>query len=150
MPQSLSKVYIHLVFSTKNQKTLIDPDIELELYPYMAKVFRECDSPLLAINGHWNHIHNLFYLSRKHSMSEVVGMVKRSSSKWIKSKGRGYLGFYWQNGYGAFSIGRSHIDLVKNYISNQKIHHRKASYQAEYINLLKKYNIDYDERYVWD
>ena len=150
MPQSLAKVYVHLVFSTKNQVNIIDPDIENELHPYMAKLFRECDSPSITINSTSNHIHNLFLLSRKFTISQVVEKVKKTSSKWIKTKGDQYKSFYWQNGYGAFSISQTHIDAVKKYISNQKQHHKKTSFKEEYIKLLEKYRIEYDERYVWD
>ena len=150
MPQSLSKLYVHLVFSTKHQQKLIDPGIEQELHPYMAKLFRECDSPSLAINSHWNHIHNFFLLSRKFTISQIVEIVKKASSKWIKTKGKKYHAFYWQNGYGAFSVSDSHINAVKNYISIQKQHHQVKSFKDEYIALLKEYNIDYDERYLWE
>jgi REP element-mobilizing transposase RayT len=150
MPQSLAKVNIHLVFSTKKQVKIIDPDIEIELYPYMAKLFRECDSPALIINGTENHLHSLFLLSRKFTISQVVEKVKKTSSKWIKTKGEKYKSFFWQNGYGAFSISQSHVEIVRNYISNQKPHHRQVTFQEEYIRLLKKYEIEYDERYVWD
>jgi REP element-mobilizing transposase RayT len=150
MPQSLSKVYIHLVFSTKNQIEIIDPDIEKELYPYMATLFRECDSPAIIINGVSNHVHNLFLLSRKFAISQVVENVKKKSSKWIKTKGERYKSFYWQNGYGTFSVSRTHVDVVKKYILNQKSHHAKTSFQGEYRKLLDKYKIKYDERYVWD
>jgi len=148
--QSLAKVYVHLVFSTKNQREIIDADIEKELHPYMAKLFRECDSPSIIINGASNHIHNLFLLSRKFTISQVVEKVKKTSSKWIKTKGKQYKSFYWQNGYGAFSISQSHVDVVKKYISDQKPHHTKTSFKDEYIKLLQKYGIEYDERYVWD
>ena len=150
MPQSLTKVYVHLVFSTKNQINIINPDIENELHPYMAKLFRECDSPSIIINNTPNHIHNLFLLSRKFTISQVVEKVKKTSSKWIKTKGDHYKSFYWQNGYGAFSISQSHVDSVKKYISNQKLHHNMTSFKEEYIKLLEKYGIEYDERYVWD
>ena len=150
MPQSLSKVYVHLVFSTKKQVNIIDADIENELHRYMAKLFRECDSPGIIINSTSNHIHNLFLLSRKFTISQVVEKGKKTSSKWIKTKGELYKSFYWQNGYGTFSISQSHVDVVKKYISNQKQHHKKISFKEEYIKLLEKYGIEYDERYVWD
>ena len=150
MPQSLAKVYIHLVFSTKKQTEIIDPDIETELYPYMAKLFSECNSPCIVINGTSNHIHCLFVLSRKFTISQVVEKVKKTSSKWIKTKDAKYKSFYWQNGYGAFSISQSHVDFVKKYIANQKQHHAKSNFRQEFIKLLKKYNVEYDERYMWD
>ena len=150
MPQSLAKIFVHLVFSTKHRQSLIDPEIETELFPYMAKVFRECDSPSLTINGTEDHIHALFLLSRKVPVCDVVEEVKKSTSKWIKTKGSKYSNFYWQNGYGAFSIGQSNIDALKHYIARQKVHHRRKTFKEEYLQLLKKYEMEYDERYVWD
>ena len=150
MPQSLSKVYLHAVFSTKYRKELINPSIENELYPYMAKIFRECDSPSLIINGTRNHIHILFAQSRKVAICKIIEDIKKSSSKWIKTKGPEYRDFYWQSGYGVFSVGWSNLDIVRKYIANQKQHHQKRSFKSEYIQLLTKYNVEYDERYVWD
>ncbi len=150
MPQSLAKIYIHLVFSTKNRVRMIDEEIEAELFPYMAKVFRENDSPSLAINAAENHVHSLFLLSRKVALCDVIEEVKKSSSKWIKTKGERYRKFYWQNGYGAFSVSQSNLDVVKRYIARQKVHHRKISFKEEYLEFLDKYQVEYDERYVWD
>ncbi|MBD3374708.1 IS200/IS605 family transposase [candidate division KSB1 bacterium] len=150
MPQSLGKLYTHLVFSTKHQQDMINTDIENELYPYMFHIFREFDSPCLAMNGAPNHLHCLFLLSRKEPLCKVVEYVKKRSSKWIKSKGEKYKDFYWQNGYGAFSISGSHVSTVKMYIAKQKQHHAKNSFQEEYIKLLKRYEIEYDERYIWE
>ena len=150
MPQSLSKVYLHAVFSTKFRKELIDPGIENELYAYMAKILRECDSPSLIINGTRNHIHILFAQSRKVTICKIIEDVKKSSSKWIKIKGPEYRDFYWQGGYGIFSVGWSSLEIVRKYIANQKQHHQQRSFENEYIQLLTKYNVEYDERYVWD
>jgi REP element-mobilizing transposase RayT len=97
-----------------------------------------------------DHVHLLFRLGRKRSLAEIVEEVKKSSSKWIKTKGPQYKDFYWQSGYGAFSIGQSGIDALKAYIANQKEHHRKKTFQEEFREFLAKYQIEYDERYVWD
>ena len=150
MPQSLSSVLVHLVFSTKRRQPLIDPAIETELHPYFATVFRACDSPSLTINGTADHVHALFVLARTERLCDVVEEVKKRSSKWIKTKGAAYAGFEWQAGYGAFSIGQSNVDALKRYIANQKQHHRKMTYQDELRKLLAKYRVEYDERYVWD
>lgn len=150
MPQSLASILVHLVFSTKNRQRLIRPEIEVELFPYLATVFRNLDSPTLAINGTDDHVHILFRLSRKKAVAEVVEEIKTSSSHWIKAKGKEYEEFYWQNGYGAFSIGESGVEALKAYVANQKAHHRRRSFQEEYRALLAKYHIDFDERYVWD
>jgi REP element-mobilizing transposase RayT len=150
MPQSLSSILIHLVFSTKNREPFITPTIEPELHPYMATIFREHNSPSLIINGTTDHIHALFALSRTITIADLVEEVKTGSSKWIKTKGREFRNFHWQKGYGAFSIGQSDVEQVKRYISNQKQHHLRVTFQDEYREFLKRYAIEFDERYVWD
>jgi len=116
----------------------------------MAKIFRELKSPSLAINGTSDHIHALFVLGRVMKIADLVEEVKKESSKWIKTKGGIFRSFYWQKGYGAFSIGQSNVVALKRYIANQKRHHRKVTFQNEYRKFLKAYEIQYDERYVWD
>jgi putative transposase len=150
MPQSLSSILIHLVFSTKNREPFIKPIIEKELPPYMARIFRALKSPSLAIDGTADHLHILFSLSRVIKIADLVEEVKTESSKWIKTKGREFKNFHWQNGYGAFSIGQSQVAILKRYIARQKIHHQRVTFQDEYRKFLKSYGIDYDERYVWD
>jgi REP-associated tyrosine transposase len=150
MPQSLSSVLIHLVFSTKNRELFITAAIETELHPYMASIFRDHDSPSLVIDGTADHIHALFVLGRKITIADLVEQVKTGSSKWIKTKGQEFRNFHWQRGYGAFSIGQSNVTELKRYIRNQKQHHRRIGFQDEYRKFLKRYEIDFDERYVWD
>jgi REP element-mobilizing transposase RayT len=150
MPQSLCSVLVHLIFSTKHRQPLITAELEQELYPYMATVLRECDSPALIINGTVDHVHILLSLARTQTIADVVEEVKKRSSKWAKSKGNEFAEFQWQAGYGAFSIGESMVEAVRRYISKQKEHHRRQSYQDEFREFLAKYRIEYDERYVWD
>ncbi|HJZ82719.1 MAG TPA: IS200/IS605 family transposase [Pyrinomonadaceae bacterium] len=150
MPQSLSSILIHLVFSTKNREPFITPAIEAELHPYMAKIFREHNSPSLIINGTADHIHALFALGRTIAIADLVEELKTGSSKWIKTKGREFRNFHWQRGYGAFAIGQSSVAELKSYIINQKQHHRRISFQDEFRKFLRLYDIDFDERYVWD
>ncbi len=150
MPQSLAAVYVHLIFSTKNRQPLIQPEIEEELRRYLAGILRNLDSPMICANGTADHIHILIRLGRKHSLADIVEEIKKSSSKWIKTKGPAFRDFYWQNGYGAFSIGQSGIDGLKEYLANQKEHHRQKSFQDEFREFLDKYQLEYDERYVWD
>jgi putative transposase len=150
MPQSLSSVLIHLIFSTKDREPFITPAIETELHPYMAKVFRELKSPTLAINGTTDHVHILFALGRVVTIADLVQEIKTESSKWIKTKGPELRNFHWQKGYGAFSIGQSSVAEVKRYIHNQKEHHRRITFQDELRKFLEAYEIEYDERYVWD
>jgi putative transposase len=150
MAQSLSSILIHLIFSTKNREPFIKPAIETELHPYLASIFRDYKSPSLIIDGTTNHIHALFTLSRTISVADLVEELKSSSSKWIKSRGSEFMNLYWQRGYGAFSIGQSNVATVKRYIRNQKQHHKRLSFQDEYRQFLKLYEIDFDEKYVWD
>ncbi len=150
MPQSLSSILIHLIFSTKNREPFISPEIETELYPYMASIFKAIKSPALIINGTSDHLHTLFSLSRVITIANLVEEVKTESSKWIKTKGTEFRDFHWQNGYGAFSIGQSQVPSVKRYIERQKEHHRRITFQDEYRKFLKLYRVDYDERYVVD
>jgi putative transposase len=150
MPQSLSSILIHLVFSTKNREPFITPAIEPELHPYMARIFRALKSPSLAIDGTADHVHILFSLGRVIKVAELVEEVKTESSKWIKTKGQDFRNFHWQRGYGAFSIGQSNVAEVTRYIRSQKQHHRRVTFQDEYRKFLERYEIDYDERYVWD
>lgn len=150
MPQSLSSILVHLVFSTKNRQPFLTPEIETELHPYLATVFRTSGCPTLAINGTIDHLHILFSLSRTVTIAEMVEEAKTSSSRWIKGKGSQFRSFHWQSGYGAFSIGQSQVAAVVKYIANQKIRHRRQDFKDELRQLLAKYQILYDERYVWD
>ena len=150
MPQSLSRLLPHLVFSTKNREALISPELESELHPYLVGILNNIDCPSLQVGGTSDHVHLFFGLARTRSMAEVVEVVKTSSSKWIKTKGARYGGFHWQAGYGAFSVSQSEVEIVVSYIRNQEKHHRKTSFQEEYRQLLERYQISYNERYVWD
>jgi len=148
--QSLSSVLVHLVFSTKDREPFITPNIEGELHPYMATIFRNSKSPSLAIDGTNDHVHILFSLARVVTIADVVEEVKTSTSKWIKTKGREFRNFHWQRGYGAFSIGQSNVASVKRYLEHQKEHQRRVTFQDEYRKFLKAYGINYDEKYVWE
>jgi putative transposase len=150
MPQSLSSILIHLIFSTKSREPFLTCEIDAELYPYMASIFKAMKSPALIINGTSDHIHTLFSLSRVVTIASLVEEVKTESSKWIKTKGKQFRNFHWQSGYGAFSIGQSQVPTVRRYITRQKQHHRRVSFQDEYRKFLNVYGVEYDERYVWD
>lgn len=150
MAQSLSKILIHLVFSTKNRERLLTDDVRVELHPYMNKILVEMDSPAIAIGSVEDHIHILFRLSKNHAVCKVIEEAKTSSSKWIKTKGTLFSNFHWQNGYGAFSVSQSNVEEVQAYIGDQKEHHRTKTFQEEFRAFLKKYEVDFDERYVWD
>ena len=150
MPQSLSSILIHLIFSTKNREPSLSPEIDAELYPYIASIFKAMKSPALIIDGASDHLHTLFSLSRVVTIADLVEGVKTESSKWIKTKGQEFRNFHWQNGYGAFSISQSEVATVKRYIRRQKEHHRRVTFQDEYRRFLAAYEVEYDERYVWD
>ncbi len=116
MPQSLAKIYIHLIFSTKNREPLLGDAVRPDLHSYLGGVLRDLDSPAVEINSEPDHAHVLFLLSRTHSVSDVVGQLKRGSSEWLKTKGDVYVAFHWQTGYGAFSVSRSGVNEVRAYI----------------------------------
>lgn len=150
MGQSLVKNYIHIVFSTKNREPLIKESVETELYTYLGGICKNLECQPIKIGGYNDHVHILCMLSRKIALMKLVEKVKSHSSKWIKTKGNDYKNFYWQDGYGGFSVNPSDVEVVTKYIINQKEHHRKKTYQDEFRAILKKFDIEYDERYVWD
>jgi len=150
MPQSLSKILVHIIFSTKNRQSLLPEKIRPELYSYLASVLQRCESPALKIGGIADHVHILCSLSKNYALAKIVEEFKKSSSKWLKTKGAEFQSFFWQNGYGVFSVSQSDIDVVIRYIEKQEEHHRVMTFQEEYRKFLEKYRVPYDERYVWD
>ncbi len=150
MPQSLFKMLAHIVFSTKNRADLIVPEIENDLFGYMHGIVENNSSKLIIANGTTNHVHLLVSLPKKIDIPELIGDIKRGSSSWIKKQSTRFDDFYWQKGYGAFSIGQSQVEVLTNYIKRQKVHHAKQDFKDEFRALLKKYEIDFDEKYVWD
>jgi putative transposase len=150
MPQSLAKIYIHLVFSTKNREPLLADTVRSALHAYMGGILRDLDSPAIEINSEPDHAHVLFVLSRTHAMSDVVGQVKRGSSAWLKTMGQDFATFHWQNGYGAFSVSQSRLKDVRDYIRLQHEHHKLVSFQDEFRAFLRRHKITFDERYVWE
>ncbi len=150
MAQTLVSLYVHVIFSTKNRANLITPEIEPDLFSYIGGILNNNKSKLLAANGTADHIHLLVSLYKNLGLSELVGDIKRDSSVWIKKQDSQFDKFYWQDGYGAFSIGHSQIKNVKNYIANQKIKHKETDFKNEFRGFLRKYEMEYDELYVWD
>lgn len=150
MGQSLVKNYIHIVFSTKHRKPLIHQPVETELHSYLGGVCNKLGCQVLIVGGFTDHIHILCMLSKKIALMKLLEELKSHSSKWIKTKGDDYTNFYWQDGYGAFSVNPAEVEIVINYIANQKDHHGKKTFQDEFRAFLKKYEVEYDERYVWD
>jgi putative transposase len=151
MPQSLAKVLIHTVFSTKNREPLLfDRELRDELLRVMGGILSNLDCQPILMGGVEDHVHLLSALSRTIDIADMVKEVKRGSSLWIKTQDASLQDFAWQSGYGVFSIGFSQIPDVKRYIANQEEHHRRVTFQDEFRQLLTKYEIDFDERYVWD
>lgn len=148
MGQSLSQLYVHLIFGTKNRHPFISESIEPELHKYLAEILNSYESPALKINSVPDHIHILFRLSKKHSLIKVIEEVKKHSSKWMKS--RGINGFTWQIGYGAFTVSSSKVEIVTKYIENQKEHHKTVSFEKEVTDFMQEYQLwEYDSQYFW-
>jgi len=150
MGQSLVKNYLHIVFSTKYRAPIIHPPYELELHAYLGGICNNLECHTLKVGGYTDHVHILCMLSKKIALMNLLEEVKSHSSKWMKTKDYSLNNFYWQDGYGAFSVNPAQVDRVIAYIENQHEHHRKKDFQKEYRSYLKKYNVEYDERYVWD
>jgi putative transposase len=151
MSQSLSKILMHVIFSTKGRYPFLqDVGIRQETHAYLSGILKHKESPALLVGGLSDHVHILCHLSRTICVSDLIGETKRASSLWIKERGGRFAQFGWQNGYGAFSIGQSQVASVKRYIATQDEHHRKLSFQDEFRALLRRYPLQYDERYVWD
>ena len=150
MPQSLARLHIHLVFSTKNRERIITDDVRSPLHAYMATVLQNLGCAPVLINSVEDHAHLLFDLARTISISQAVEDVKKSSSKWIKTQGPEFAGFAWQAGYGAFAVSESNVETVRAYIANQREHHRTKTFQEEYRAFLERHNVAFDERYVWN
>ncbi len=150
MPQSLSCVVLHIIFSTKHRHPFIDKEIDGALYAYMAGVFESNGCAAILIGGTHDHVHALCNLSRTMAIADLVQEAKTASSKWMKAKGPSYNGFAWQNGYGVFSVSQSNVARARAYVADQREHHRVRTFQDEYRDFLRAAGISFDERYVWD
>lgn len=150
MGQSLVQIYVHVVFSTKNRRPLLrDSNSRVRMHAYLAGVCSNQKCPALIIGGVEDHVHLLCRLGKTIDIANLIRELKKESSQWAKTELK--IGdFYWQTGYGAFSISPSHIDALKQYIANQEEHHRKETFQDEFRRLCAKYGLEIDERYVWD
>lgn len=150
MPQSLAQIYVHLIFSTKNRIPMLKDETRQRLHEYMGGILRDTGSKSIEINSMPDHVHVLFSLSRTMSLSDSIAELKRGTSLWLKEIDPYYENFYWQSGYAAFSVSSSKIEVVRKYIQNQQEHHQHESYQDELRRWLKEYEIEYDEKYLWD
>lgn len=149
MPQSFACLHYHIVFSTKERRPTIDPEIQPRLYDYIGGIVRRHDGSLLAAGGTDDHIHLLAGIHRTQAVADAVREIKSNSSKWVHETFPDRGSFGWQDGYGAFSISWSNIDAVKAYIAGQEEHHRERSFQDEFVALLRRHDIAFDEQYIW-
>ena len=151
MAQSLSRLWTHLIFSTKDRFPFLrDRGLRGEMHAYLTEMLRVHDCETLIVGGVEDHTHSLFALSRTHSIASVVKEVKRTSSGWVKTTSRKMSKFHWQAGYASFSVSQSNLTDVIRYIENQEEHHKRVTFQDEYRAFLNAYGIEFDERYLWD
>lgn len=150
MPQSLAKVYLHLVFSTKNRERVLADEDQIDLHAYMGGILKGMDCVPIEINSEPDHLHVLFLMGRTKTISDVVAAVKRGATDWLRARSPRYAGFHWQSGYGIFSVSQSAVETVRSYICNQREHHQVRTFQEEYRTMLQKHSMEFDERYVWE
>lgn len=150
MSQSLSQIYLHVVFSTKDRRPYFrDVAVRIAMHKCLAKTSNDLGCPCLEAGGVEDHVHVLVRLSKTLSVSDFVKEIKRATSAWVKEEFPAMKVFYWQAGYGAFSASPSHVDPLREFIRNQEEHHRKETFQDELRRLFRKYGIAFDERHVW-
>jgi len=150
MGQSLVKNYLHITFSTKDRQPLIDSSIEGLLYSYIGGICKSLACSPIRIGGYMDHVHIACSLSKQETLMKLLQVIKTNSSKWMKTNGEAYRDFCWQDGYAAFSIYPSDIDVVVRYIETQREHHQRTSFKDELRDLLRRHDIEYDERFIWD
>jgi putative transposase len=150
MPQSLAKVYLHLLFSTKNRESLLADDWRDELFQVLGGTTNNLGCQSLIVGGVADHVHLLFLLGRTIAIADAIGKIKSTSSLWVNQTHGLSTPFHWQGGYAVFSVSQSNVEAVREYIRRQPEHHAKQSFQDELRDWLRKYEIEWDERYVWD
>jgi REP element-mobilizing transposase RayT len=150
MPQSLHVLSAHIIFSTKERRSWLTRDIRERVWAYQSRILQNLECKSITIGGVADHVHVLCNLTKKFPTVKVLEILKKDSSKFVKTLGPGLRDFHWQDGYGLFSVSPSHFDAVKKYILDQEEHHKKETFQEEYLRILKKYGAPYDERYLWD
>jgi REP element-mobilizing transposase RayT len=148
MPSTYAALYFHFVFSTKDRCRCINDSLESRLYSYLGGIIRNLGGVAISIGGDADHVHLLASLKPRHCVANVLQTLKANSSGWIH-KEMGIHSFDWQNGYGAFTVGKSQLGGVQKYIEKQKEHHRRKTFQEEYRELLQEFGIEFDERYLW-
>ena len=148
MPHTSGNILLHFIFSTQGRRPLIKAEFRNDLFAYLGGIIREMNGTALIINGESDHVHMLIRVRPAHSAAEIARLVKANSSRWMRQKHSARFG--WQTGYGVFSVSESNVWPVTEYISGQQEHHKKHSFQEEFVAFLKKNHIEYDEWYIWD
>ena len=150
MAHTYTNILIHALFSTKDRQCWLTSEIREEVFRYLGGTLNELRGQSILVNGPRDHVHILFVQPRTLSIASVMEKLKANSSGWVKERWPDRRYFGWQTGYAAFSVSKSHVDQVKRYIGNQERHHRKVTFQEELLAFLKKHEIEYDPRYVFD
>lgn len=150
MANTHTSLHYHVIFSTKNRERWITGEIEERVWAYLGGIARQNDIKCLLAGGVEDHVHKLIGIPAKLSVSEALKRIKGGSSLWIKDNFPGLKGFGWQDGYGAFTVSKSNIPKVQEYIRGQREHHRIKTFQEEYRAFLDKHEVEYDEKYLWD
>jgi REP element-mobilizing transposase RayT len=150
VPQSFAALYCHIIFSTKNREPFLDRELQPRLYSYIGGALRNEGNTLLAAGGMPDHVHLFVSLSRQTSVADVVRLIKANSSGWVHKTFPLLSGFAWQAGYGASSVSASALPAVKRYLARQEEHHRTRTFQEEVMEFLRRHEIEYDERYLWE
>jgi len=150
MSQSLSQVIIHVIFSTKDRRPWLDLAIRPRMHGYLATTCRDCHCEAYRVGGVADHVHLAVRLARTITQADLLEKIKKTSSSWIKTQAPQYGDFSWQVGYGSFSVGWSQLEDLVRYIDSQEQHHHRQTFQEEFLNMIKKYHVQFDERYLWD
>jgi REP element-mobilizing transposase RayT len=150
MPQSFHVLTAHIVFSTKHRRPFIHESARDRVWAYLAGILQNMGCLKVTIGGVADHVHILCNLSKQYATAVLLEELKRDSSKWVKQEFSDLPDFYWQTGYGLFSVSPSHQEAVRNYILSQEEHHKKEDFKTEFLRMLHKYHAEYDERYLWD
>ncbi len=148
MSHTSGNILLHIIFSTRGRRPQIKPDFRADLFAYLGGIIREMRGTALIVNGTADHVHALLRVRPGHSASEIARVLKTNSSRWVHEKWDPK--FAWQTGYGVFSVSESNLPEVTKYIAEQEKHHQKQSFQEEFVAFLKKNNVAYDKRYIWD
>ena len=150
MPDTFSKLIYHVIFGTKHREPLITPALREELYRYVAGIVRGQDGVLFEIGGVPDHVHVVVQIRPDTAVAEMVRLIKANSSKWANERPDSPGRFSWQRGYGAFTVSLSQLEGVREYVRNQEQHHRRRTFQEEFVEFLNRHGIEFDERYLWD